>query len=110
MLSAIVRWSLGRPRLVAAFALLLLIYGAIVLKGAKFDVFPDFVPAQAEIQTEAPGLDAEQAEQLAAGGGGAGQRRGRCAHRAVGIDPGPVDRAGAFQGGLGPLPGAPGGV
>jgi len=64
MLSAIVRWSLGRPRLVAAFALLLLIYGAIVLKSAKFDVFPDFVPAQAEIQTEAPGLDAEQVEQL----------------------------------------------
>jgi CzcA family heavy metal efflux pump len=64
MLSAIVRWSLGRPRLVAAFAVLLLIYGAIVLKGAKFDVFPDFVPAQAEIQTEAPGLDAEQVEQL----------------------------------------------
>jgi CzcA family heavy metal efflux pump len=64
MLSAIVRWSLGRPRLVAAFALLLLIYGAVVLRGAKFDVFPDFVPAQAEIQTEAPGLDAEQVEQL----------------------------------------------
>ncbi len=64
MLTAIVRWSLGRPRLVAAFAVLLLVYGAVVLKGAKFDVFPDFVPAQAEIQTEAPGLDAQQVEQL----------------------------------------------
>ena len=64
MLSAIVRWSLGRPRLVAAFAVLLLIYGGIVLRQAKFDVFPDFVPAQAEIQTEAEGLDAEQVEQL----------------------------------------------
>src|ERR1700760_3519432 len=64
MLSAIVRWSLGRPRLVAAFAVLLLGYGSITLKGAKFDVFPDFVPAQAEIQTEAPGLDAEQVELL----------------------------------------------
>ena len=64
MLSAIVRWSLGRPRLVAAFAVLLLVYGVVTLKGAKFDVFPDFVPAQAEIQTEAPGLDAEQVEQL----------------------------------------------
>ena len=64
MLTAIVRWSLGRPRLVAAFAVLLLIYGAVVLRGARFDVFPDFVPAQAEIQTEAPGLDAEQVEQL----------------------------------------------
>jgi CzcA family heavy metal efflux pump len=64
VLSAIVRWSLARPRLVAAMALLLLIYGGLVLTRAKFDVFPDFVPAQAEIQTEAPGLAAEQVEQL----------------------------------------------
>jgi CzcA family heavy metal efflux pump len=64
MLSPIVRWSLGRPRLVAVFALLLLIYGCVVLRSAKFDVFPDFVPAQAEIQTEAPGLAADQVEQL----------------------------------------------
>src|SRR5215469_8555171 len=64
MLTAIVRWSLSRPRLVAVFAVLLLIYGSIVLRGAKFDVFPDFVPAQAEIQTEAPGLTAEQVELL----------------------------------------------
>jgi CzcA family heavy metal efflux pump len=64
MLTAIVRWSLSRPRLVAAFAVLLLIYGGFVLRSAKFDVFPDFVPAQAEIQTEAPGLDAQQVELL----------------------------------------------
>ena len=64
MLSAIVRWSLARPRLIAAAALLLFIYGCVVLAHAKFDVFPEFVPAQAEIQTEAPGLTAEQVEQL----------------------------------------------
>ncbi len=64
MLSHIVRWSLRRPRLVAALALVLLVYGCVVLRQAKFDVFPDFVPAQAEIQTEAPGLAAEQVEQL----------------------------------------------
>ncbi|MBO9560912.1 MAG: efflux RND transporter permease subunit [Caulobacter sp.] len=64
MLSAIVRWSLARPRLVAVGALLLFVYGCIVLAHAKFDVFPEFVPAQAEIQTEAPGLTAEQVEQL----------------------------------------------
>jgi CzcA family heavy metal efflux pump len=64
MLSAIVGWTLKRPRLVIAAALLLLIYGGIVLSRAKLDVFPDFVPAQAEVQTEAPGLTAEQVEQL----------------------------------------------
>ncbi len=64
MLSAIVHWSLQRPRLIAALALLLLIYGFVVLAHAKYDVFPEFVPAQAEVQTEAPGLAAEQVEQL----------------------------------------------
>ena len=64
MLSAIVRWCLERPRLVALGAALLLIYGGLVLARAKFDVFPEFVPAQAEISTEAPGLTAQQVEQL----------------------------------------------
>ncbi len=64
MLSAIVHWSLQRPRLIAALALLLLIYGFVVLTHAKYAVFPEFVPAQAEVQTEAPGLAAEQVEQL----------------------------------------------
>jgi len=64
MLSAIVGWTLKRPRLVIAAAVFLLVYGGIVLSRAKLDVFPDFVPAQAEIQTEAPGLSAEQVEQL----------------------------------------------
>src|SRR5471032_60047 len=47
-----------------AAAVLLLIYGGIVLSRAKLDVFPDFVPAQVEVQTDAPGLTAEQVEQL----------------------------------------------
>ncbi|CAN5176821.1 efflux RND transporter permease subunit [soil metagenome] len=64
MLTAVVRWSLARPRLIAAGALVLLIYGGFVLLHAKFDVFPDFVPAQTEVQTEAPGLAAEQVEEL----------------------------------------------
>ena len=64
MLSRIVGWTLDRPRLVAAAALLVLIYGGLVLGRAKLDVFPDFVPAQVEVQTEAPGLTAEQVEQL----------------------------------------------
>jgi CzcA family heavy metal efflux pump len=65
MLSAIIGWTLQRPRLVVAAALLLLVYGVVVLGRAKYDVFPEFVPAQATVQTEAPGLSAEQVEQLA---------------------------------------------
>lgn len=64
MLSALVGWTLRFPRLVVAAAALLLVYGGIVLSHAKLDVFPDFVPAQSEVQTEAPGLTAEQVEQL----------------------------------------------
>lgn len=64
MLTSIVRWSLSRPRLVALLALLVVAYGLVALSRARFDVFPDFVPPQVEVQTEAPGLSAEQVEQL----------------------------------------------
>ncbi|QTN19874.1 efflux RND transporter permease subunit [Brevundimonas sp. AJA228-03] len=64
MLTLIVRWSLSRPRLVALLAGLIVAYGLVTLSRARFDVFPDFVPPQVEVQTEAPGLSAEQVEQL----------------------------------------------
>ncbi|SDD60289.1 heavy metal efflux pump, CzcA family [Sphingomonas sp. YR710] len=64
MLTALVRWSLSYPRLLVFAGLLFLAYGGIKLADARFDVFPEFVPAQADVQTEAPGLTAEQVEQL----------------------------------------------
>mgnify|MGYP000921826880 CR=1 FL=1 len=64
MLSAIVGASLSRPRLVVLAALLLMAYGLLTVTRAKYDVFPEFVPAQASVQTEAPGLTAEQVEVL----------------------------------------------
>ncbi|WP_374571213.1 efflux RND transporter permease subunit [Phenylobacterium sp.] len=64
MLAAIVAWTLKFPRLVLAASALLLVYGGVVVSHAKLDVFPDFVPAQVEVQTEAPGLTAQQVEQL----------------------------------------------
>src|SRR5262249_61194401 len=45
-------------------ALLVLLYGGATVLRAKYDVFPEFVPAQAEIQVEAPGLAPEDVERL----------------------------------------------
>ena len=64
MLNALVSWSIAHARIVLAAAALLLVAGGLTLKTAAYDVFPEFVPAQAEVQTEAPGLTAEQVEQL----------------------------------------------
>jgi CzcA family heavy metal efflux pump len=64
MLAAIIRWSLRFPIVVCALAAILVVYGVLVLVRAKYDVFPEFVPPQASVQTEAPGLVAEQVELL----------------------------------------------
>jgi CzcA family heavy metal efflux pump len=64
MLAAVVRWSLRFPVVVCVLATMLALYGVLVLARAKYDVFPEFVPPQAVVQTEAPGLVAEQVELL----------------------------------------------
>ena len=64
MLRAIVRFCLLHPWLVLGIAGIVITFGVITVDRAKYDVFPEFVPAQATIQTEAPGLVAEQVEAL----------------------------------------------
>jgi CzcA family heavy metal efflux pump len=64
MLAAIVRASLGNPRIVTALACLIAVFGAAAVVSARFDVFPDFAPPHVLVQTEAPGLDATQVEAL----------------------------------------------
>ena len=64
MLAAIVRIALRFPAIIAALGGLLLIAGAASLRTASYDVFPEFVPPQAEIQVEAPGLAPEEVEHL----------------------------------------------
>ena len=64
MLAAIVRASLGNPRIVTALACLIAVFGAAATVSARFDVFPDFAPPHVLVQTEAPGLDATQVESL----------------------------------------------
>lgn len=64
MLTAIVRHSLRYPWLVLLAALTLLVGGIMILRRAPFDVFPEFVPPQASVQTEVPGFTPLQVEQL----------------------------------------------
>ncbi|HEY1891360.1 MAG TPA: efflux RND transporter permease subunit [Steroidobacteraceae bacterium] len=64
MLSAIVRASLAHPRIVTALSILITVGSFGALLNARFDVFPDFAPPHVLVQTEAPGLDAQQVEAL----------------------------------------------
>jgi CzcA family heavy metal efflux pump len=64
MLSAIVRASLAHPRIVTALSILIAVVSFGALLNARFDVFPDFAPPHVLVQTEAPGLDAQQVEAL----------------------------------------------
>src|SRR5215813_4856950 len=64
MLQAIVQFSLRHRGVIVALACLLLGYGLFVAGRSKLDVFPNFVPPQVTVQTEAPGLTAEQVETL----------------------------------------------
>ncbi|MBV9510576.1 MAG: efflux RND transporter permease subunit, partial [Caulobacteraceae bacterium] len=62
MLARVVRWSLLRPRLVVWGALWVAILGAFYVHDMKLELLPTAAPAQADIDTEAPGLVAEQVE------------------------------------------------
>src|ERR1700730_17500327 len=61
---ALVAWCIRRRGAVAVLALLTLVLGAWDAWRVPLDVFPEFVPVQVEIQTEAPGLAPQQVEQL----------------------------------------------
>lgn len=64
MLALLVRFSIRYSGIVVALALLLFAYGIYHLANAGLDIFPEFAPKQVIIQTEAPGLAAEQVEVL----------------------------------------------
>jgi CzcA family heavy metal efflux pump len=60
--AALVAFAVRFPGVVLALALALLVYGAMALNEAKYDVFPEFAPPTVSVQTEAPGLSPEQVE------------------------------------------------
>ena len=62
------RWLVGlcvrHAGTIATLTLIVLVLGLWTTRNAPLDVFPDFVPSTVDIQTEAPGLTAQQVEQL----------------------------------------------
>ncbi len=64
MLAAIVRFSIRFRGVIFALALLLIGYGIYEIPRAGLDIFPEFSPKLVIIQTESPGLSAEQVEIL----------------------------------------------
>lgn len=62
--AALLRFSIRFRGIVVALACIILGYGIYSLQQAKSDVFPEFAPPQADVQTEAPGLSPEQVEVL----------------------------------------------
>jgi CzcA family heavy metal efflux pump len=62
--AALVAFAIRFRGIMVALACALLGYGVFALGGAKYDVFPEFVPPQVAIQTESPGLSPEQVEAL----------------------------------------------
>ena len=64
MLNRIILWSLENRVVVIGLALLLFVFGIYSTLQAPLDVFPDFAPPQVVLQTEAPGMSAEEVEQL----------------------------------------------
>ena len=64
MLKSLVRFSIRFRGIVIALAVLLAGYGIYTLTVARLDVFPEFAPPLAIVQTAAPGLSAEQVEVL----------------------------------------------
>lgn len=64
MLATLIRFSIRYAGLIVALSLLLLLYGGYRFADAGLDIFPEFSPKRVIIQTEAPGLAAEQVELL----------------------------------------------
>jgi CzcA family heavy metal efflux pump len=62
MLSTLVRFSIRFYGIVIALAVLILLYGSYRFTTAGLDIFPEFAPKRVIIQSESPGLSAEQVE------------------------------------------------
>lgn len=64
MLASVIRWSIRHHWLVILGCLAFAAFGGVYASGASQDIFPPIAPAETILQTEAPGLVAEQVDRL----------------------------------------------
>ncbi len=64
MMRSLVGWCVRHYAAVTALTLMVLVLGGWGAMQAPLDVFPEFVPSQVDIQTEAPGFAPQQVEEL----------------------------------------------
>src|ERR1039458_7531894 len=64
MMRALVALSVRHYGAISALTLLALVLGTWSALRSPLDVFPEFVPSQVDIQTEAPGFAPQQVEEL----------------------------------------------
>lgn len=64
MLALLVRFSLDNRFVILVLAVVLLGVGIYTAANSPVDVFPEFAPPQVTVETEAPGLSAEEVESL----------------------------------------------
>ena len=64
MLEPVTRWSVQRPRLLAALAVLVLVAGVVAARSLPIRLLPQYATASVAIRTEAPGVSPGQIEQI----------------------------------------------
>lgn len=64
ILQTVVNWSIQNRVVVIVLSAILLAFGFYAVEHSSLDVFPEFVPPQVVVQTEAPGLSANDVEPL----------------------------------------------
>ena len=64
MLQGLIAFCLRMRMIVLLLAVVLIVAGAVAVRDAPWDVFPEFAPPQIVVQTEAAGLSTEEVEQL----------------------------------------------
>ena len=67
LFDGLVRWPLHRPRLIGWLCVWAVVCAALLLRHMPFALLPNLAPAEATIETEAPGFVAEQVEQSITG-------------------------------------------